>query len=487
MQQEEQHRRCSIDTNLLVQIFVPTSDGKGKVGTGYPVAPGRILTARHVLFPDNRDHDRPIEVRWYYQDGRLRDWKEVKKIHWCGDGEIDVAVIECLFPLGAEGHGLLNPAKPKNYDPWEGAGFAIAGNKNNERSPAVGLGGKVIWVADNEWEFQLGENYPARHAFLWKGASGGPVFSGNGIIGVIVSAPNAFGGNRFNAISIWKLLSFAGFAESIRVRGQRAIDFPITRSLFFLSSLVKTDAQTEQIEQLIPDRSQSSVRKAIACVFSDFHVECPDTLGFKLIHQLGSDQEVAEQLTIPCDYLRSRKAEEVLWESVGNTLSVKSATEKGIKEALQNAEFSRVFVLDLDCRQVKNQAWITNMAEAWERLTFNGKGHHHCLILLHAKQDKARWWHSRWLKNWVIGMQDKLSQSGRVIKPDPTPALHKKHLYAWINKLHGLGRDQQLELTLRIDTRFKANKFQTYLDIRTGIQDDLQAVLSQSVYSGSSS
>ena len=506
-----------------MQIFVPTSDGKGTVGTGYPVAPGRILTARHVLFPPNRDPDRPMQVRWYHQDGQLRDWKEVKKIHWHGGEEIDVAVFECLFPAGAETYGRLNRAKPSNRDSWEGAGFAIAGEQDNGRSPPVPLGGKVLWVADNEWQFQLGEDYATNDEFLWQGVSGGPVFSGNGIIGVIVSAPKAFGGRRFYAIPTWKLLTIAGFAQAIGGCGQQ--DTPIKRDLWFLSSLVKTDAQAKQIKLVIPDRSRLSAFKATACVFTDFDVECPDSLGFKLIHQLGGDQLAPAPLTLSGDSLGSRKPEEVLWELLGDKLIVpsvtaedikkalteeaikkaltvedikKALTEANIKNALLGKQTPMVFELDID-RQVHNHAWIAGMAEAWEKLTCDGEGHQHCLILSHKKPYGTSWWRSGWLNGWrrcwlrfwVFRMQGKLSQAGRVIKPDRTPALRKAHLYAWIRELRELepqcfDDSQQSELEIRTDKRFKSNKPKSYLDIRIEIKEDILAVL-QPAHSGRSS
>jgi hypothetical protein len=455
------------------------------------VAPGRILTARHVLFPANRDHNRSIQVRWYHQEGQLREWKEVKKILWHGDGEIDVAVIECVFPTGVEGYARLIDAKPKNNDLWEGAGFAIAGQKNNGRWPPVTLGGTVREVADNEWEFQLGENYPVSRASLWQGASGSPVFNGNGMIGVIVAAPEAFNGSRFDAISIWKLLTIAGFAESIpdfteSIGGGASA--PNKRNPWFLCSLVKTDAQTKQIKQLVPEGEPVAAGQAIACVFTDFNVECPDSLAFKIIHQFGSDQHVAEQLTLADAPLGTKKAEDVLWELLRKILHAPSATAGDIQDVLQQKRSPKVFELDLG-EQVNNHAWIAEMAKAWERLTFADKGHHHYLILLHTKHEKPWFWRRWWLKRWVSCMQKKCSQGGRVIKPDPTPALRKPHLYAWINAIEPLGLDtlQQSELKVRVDRHFQSSATKTYLDIRVDMKADLQAVLSQPDHSGSSS
>ena len=82
-----------MDKNLLIEIFVPTKEGPdvGIKATGYPVGPRRILTARHVLFPGDRDETRPIEARWYHQAGTNANWRAITKISWNED-HFDVAV-----------------------------------------------------------------------------------------------------------------------------------------------------------------------------------------------------------------------------------------------------------------------------------------------------------------------------------------------------------------------------------------------------------
>ena len=40
-----------MDTKLIAKILSTKKDGKRSVGTGYPIAEGLVLTARHVVFP----------------------------------------------------------------------------------------------------------------------------------------------------------------------------------------------------------------------------------------------------------------------------------------------------------------------------------------------------------------------------------------------------------------------------------------------------
>jgi hypothetical protein len=200
---------------LLIQIFVPTTDpdGKGSIGTGYPVAPGRILTARHVLFPENRVGDNLGEVRWYHQNGEHRKWRRISAIVW-EDEEADVAVIECDFPVAINRFGSLTRSQPKTDARWESEGFARAGRKDDGGNPPVPLKG-AAYSMGGHGVFHLGVDDPAYEPSLWKGASGSPVFVDEHIIGVIVSSPQNFNAGRFAAMPTWKLLQNRDFRDVV--------------------------------------------------------------------------------------------------------------------------------------------------------------------------------------------------------------------------------------------------------------------------------
>ena len=63
-----------MEKSLLVAVFVPTTDAagtdrggaRGVIGTGYPVGPDLILTARHLLNLEPRDTRYRLKVRWHY-------------------------------------------------------------------------------------------------------------------------------------------------------------------------------------------------------------------------------------------------------------------------------------------------------------------------------------------------------------------------------------------------------------------------------------
>ena len=206
-----------MNKNLVVEIFVPTSDGgpgAGQFGTGYPVANDLILTARHVAKPKNRDADRPREIRF-----TGRDWCDcADQLVWESTSESDVALLGCKFPheIRREVFGFLSNARPEDHAPWSGAGFADAGGDNKARKHRlVSVQGRVHSAPDDDPQFELGADYPADVEAGWQGLSGSPVFVHGKIIGVIGVCPKNFAARRLRATPVWKLLQDTEFSNAV--------------------------------------------------------------------------------------------------------------------------------------------------------------------------------------------------------------------------------------------------------------------------------
>ena len=118
---------------FLIEIFVPgTNDEPGSIGTGYPVAPDRIITARHVLTDAQGRVSPRIQVRWYYApetstalgQPTLRRWIDVD----VGtlpfeDKDLDIAVVACEFPDGLRDWSVLSEDVIPKGMPWLSEGF----------------------------------------------------------------------------------------------------------------------------------------------------------------------------------------------------------------------------------------------------------------------------------------------------------------------------------------------------------------------------
>jgi hypothetical protein len=203
-----------MDPKQLVQVFTHTGGGRGKIATGYPVAPGRVLTARHALHGDGATGE--IEVRWYNLEGDARRWRPAS-VCWEGADGVDAALLACEFPAGAAAAPyLISCSMPSHLYDWISTGFAAVGSRDDV-TPPVPLRGRILPLADGlaSGTFELGVDYAASAATDWQGASGGPVFVGHRILGVVASSQRLFQGRRATATATCRLLEAPEFRAAL--------------------------------------------------------------------------------------------------------------------------------------------------------------------------------------------------------------------------------------------------------------------------------
>ena len=242
-----------MNKNLLVEIFVPLTvpAGQGKIGTGYPVAKDRILTARHVIRPDKRDFTKPIEIRWHHQPLATRKWIEIsdQDILWVGDENWDAAVLACSFPVDAEPWGMLSLESPRP-EKWESEGFPDVGKRDDDTRVATAMQGSMHRMARTAWFFALDLLVGADCDALHQGASGSPVMSDGRLFGVIVQCPPGFDAKRLWAIPICRLLEIPKFCEVIGRTPQKALRELLEEQLVL--ALSASEEAREALEGLMP-------------------------------------------------------------------------------------------------------------------------------------------------------------------------------------------------------------------------------------------
>ncbi|MBF0614463.1 MAG: hypothetical protein G8237_04120 [Magnetococcales bacterium] len=111
------HAETCHDARVLVQIRVVHT---GRVAMGLVVEKERILTCRDLLSPGINCPEK-IQVRWC-DDG---EWFSIRKVVWQGEGDLDVALIDCSFP---KTHGQRYARKFADDIPilgarWSGCAF----------------------------------------------------------------------------------------------------------------------------------------------------------------------------------------------------------------------------------------------------------------------------------------------------------------------------------------------------------------------------
>ncbi len=176
--------------DCICEVFVPTQGKTGNVGTGFPIASERVLTAAHVL--NGWDRSRPIKLSWIHSklEPCPSKWEDAKAAHRLGGAmcqQIDVALIECNVPaevrpiltLSEQTHALGNLE-------WESEGFAeAAGVYADKYGKSFAMSGKVLIKPTRDIRFELTNLHAPNAPSGWKGASGSPVVVGRTIVGVI--------------------------------------------------------------------------------------------------------------------------------------------------------------------------------------------------------------------------------------------------------------------------------------------------------------
>ena len=116
-----------MDDNLLVKITVPRVDGKTRTGTGYTVAKGLVLTARHVVEFPERDKKEAILLEWVKLSTPNQPCSATVQVVKVGDWEqYDIALLEFTLPAEITVHFsvcVFAKTKAISGEQWESAGF----------------------------------------------------------------------------------------------------------------------------------------------------------------------------------------------------------------------------------------------------------------------------------------------------------------------------------------------------------------------------
>ncbi len=200
----------------IVQVSAHAAGEGGRIGTAYPVAADRLLTAKHVLHPENATG--AIDVCWVNLPGDAGAPRSAQ-IEWQGGDGVDAAILRCAFPPGLELTSyVISRAQPPSGLPWESAGFVRAGASTERRRRPTPLTGEIQPLAHDprrSGTFELGVDYAAASAEDWQGASGSPVFVGQRILGVVASTERAFQARRLTATATCRLFEDPSFRAAI--------------------------------------------------------------------------------------------------------------------------------------------------------------------------------------------------------------------------------------------------------------------------------
>lgn len=210
-----------MDTKLVAKITIQRGDGKTRTGTGYPVSPNRLLTARHVIEFDERDKAKPLTVEWQAFDELVEI--ESKNINYAFDGgdQYDVVLLCCPIPEAVAvfvTHSILETEKINSRNPWETLGFPKV--NRFEVQDATGTFGvdqekpQICLTLDDTINEKILQANKIEDG--WGGMSGAPVFCiGTKKLQAIITIHNQWMRKQLIGVSIPYLMKLPEFRTGL--------------------------------------------------------------------------------------------------------------------------------------------------------------------------------------------------------------------------------------------------------------------------------
>lgn len=163
---------------LVCKIEVRTEEGEENWGSGYPIAPNRIITAAHVVADAARIGDATLEedarhIRLTFgPTGKIVE--QPVYLEWFNE-DVDVAVLRCELPDEFRPtHQLLTEPRTQKTD-WEAKGFTVYGDKNRQNK-MDDLHGRLASFSEADSTVVLEAGNAPLRSKQWKGGSGSVAF-----------------------------------------------------------------------------------------------------------------------------------------------------------------------------------------------------------------------------------------------------------------------------------------------------------------------
>lgn len=215
-----------LDRDRVIEVWAP-ANGAGRLGSGYLLEPGLVLTARHVV---DTARGRGCEVRPL----GTKDWVPVD--HARRAESCDAALL-CVSSRALTGH--LEPARLGRVAggdrvPCEALGFPWAQERpvsfRDAERDTEHLKGEIdplSGVKSGALTIHIQGSVPSKRApghSPWEGMSGAAVFAGPLICGVVTVDPARFGSDRLEAVPIPTIARDPVLREVFQPRQLRAVE-----------------------------------------------------------------------------------------------------------------------------------------------------------------------------------------------------------------------------------------------------------------------
>lgn len=206
--------------------------GEDWLGSGTLIAPGRILTAYHVVFDELGQEKPNLHVRLH---GETK--VAPATLVWAGSLALDVAVLECKLERSPAVHPLvgLSAESITTDTPWEAQGYpAVRDTQPSTRLEQVR--GKAASFVDGNDRLNLDVGAAPEK---FNGLSGGAVLIRERIVGVLRAVPQNWGGKRLEATPVGVLLDNPDFRKALGIsKEDEILDERIQRMINDVGSML---------------------------------------------------------------------------------------------------------------------------------------------------------------------------------------------------------------------------------------------------------
>lgn len=217
----------------VVLIASRKEKGYKPLGTGALVAPGRIVTARHVVLDGEGKPQPDLAVR---REGTSEFLAAT--IVWPGSAELDVAVLEVAIHAAGPRHCLvaLSGRDIDVNEPWEAKGYPVV-DEDRPNSTLKAVRGATCSCQKGSRDFPL--DVGARPDDL-RGASGAPVVVGGHVVGIMRAVPENWSGTRLSATPVAACFVCREFRDALGLTPEdEQIDSRVSRVLDGAASLLE--------------------------------------------------------------------------------------------------------------------------------------------------------------------------------------------------------------------------------------------------------
>ncbi|MFG1807366.1 trypsin-like peptidase domain-containing protein [Streptomyces sp. NPDC049040] len=207
------------------RAVVVGGDG-GRVGSGCAVAPGLVLTARHVVVRPGGDRPAQVSVRLIDGDGPAP-----AEIAWDGGPGLDAVLLRCDPRVLGQGFapvswGELTCDRPTTMPRCRAVGFprVLVRDRVRDSEQVVGHVDPATGLLGDHLLLELLNPVPAQVSATspWSGMSGAAVFCHRGLIGMVRAVPAGWQGDVLQVLPARRLLRAPGFATALAdVTGSR--------------------------------------------------------------------------------------------------------------------------------------------------------------------------------------------------------------------------------------------------------------------------